>query len=153
MNKKYPVIALIGNLEFEDEFKDVAEDLTLRGYLVFGPSIYSEDWRTQISESQEIDIKNMTKKRIEMSDEVLVINSNGYLTTNFFHSKVEDEIKYAISLNKKVNYLYYRCDSLTCKHKEKCKYDECPIYDKGVVARILNSNLMPFDIPKCEYYE
>ena len=149
--KKYPVIALIGNADFKDEFEDVAEDLTLRGYLVLTPFIFPEDWG-ELFESQEADINLMTKQRIYMSDEVLVVNSNGYLTTTF-NSTVIDEIRYANILNKKVNYLYYKCDSLTCKYKGKCEYDECLIYAKKVVARILNSNNIPFGTPKCEYYE
>ena len=151
MDKKYPVIALIGNLEVKDEVEDVEEDLTLRGYIVLAPFIFPEVG-FKLSESQEVDINLMTKQRIYMADEVLVINSNGYLTTTT-NSSIIDHIRYANSLNKKVNYLYYKCEQSTCKYKGKCEYDECPIYYKKVVARLLDRDNLPFDTPKCEYYE
>lgn len=43
---------------------------------------------------------DMHKRRIDMSDEIFVINKNGYIG-----SSTKSEIEYAMKTNKKVNYL------------------------------------------------
>ena len=45
-------------------------------------------------------LDEMHKRKIDMSDEIFVINKNGYIG-----SSTKSEIEYAITTNKKVNYL------------------------------------------------
>ena len=45
-------------------------------------------------------LDDMHKRKIDMADEIFVINKNGYIG-----SSTKSEIEYAISMNKKVNYM------------------------------------------------
>ena len=152
MKIRYPIIALIGSEEFESEFQKVSKELTLRGYIVLAPNAFEIDIDCYPIGRRVEQLKSMNRQRIDMCDEVLVINSNGYLNTTFSDT-IKDEIEYAKTLSKKVNYLYYKCNKNTCKFKEFCKDNVSPIYLKKVVANILDNNLEPFDTPLCECYK
>lgn len=151
MKIRYPIIALIGSDDFESEFQKVSKELTLRGYIVLAPNAFEKDIDCYPIGRRVEQLKYMNKQRIDMCDEVLVINSNGYLNTTFSDT-IKDEIEYAKTLSKKVNYLYYKCNKNTCRFKEFCKDNVSPIYLKKVVANILDNNLEPFDTPVCESY-
>lgn len=151
MKIRYPIIALIGSEDFESEFQKVSKELTLRGYIVLAPNAFEKDIDCYPIGRRVEQLKSMNKQRIDMCDEVLVINSNGYLNTTFSDT-IKDDIEYAKTLSKKVNYLYYKCNKNTCRFKEFCKDNVSPIYLKKVVANILDNNLEPFDTPVCESY-
>ena len=51
-------------------------------------------------ESKKEMIDDMHKRKIDMSDEIFVINKNGYIGTS-----TKSEIEYAIKTGKKVNYM------------------------------------------------
>ena len=108
MNKKYPVITLCGSTRFKDEFMKVQKDLTLKGYIVisvglFGLSGDNEVWENMdegtLTKTKEM-LDDMHKRKIDMADEIFVINVGGYIG-----SSTKSEIEYAIANNKKVNYL------------------------------------------------
>lgn len=152
MKIRYPIIALIGSEDFESEFQKVSKELTLRGYIVLSPSAFEIDIDCYPIGRRVEQLKFMNKQRIDMCDEVLVINSNGYLNTTFSDT-IKDEIEYAKTLSKKVNYLYYKCNKNTCKFKEFCEENISPIYLKKVIANVLDNNLEAFDTPVCECYK
>ena len=105
---KYKVITLCGSNKFKDEFLKAQKDLTLKGNIVisvglFGHSGDSEVWEnmdegTLIKTKEMLD--DMHKRKIDMSDEIFVINVNGYIGDS-----TKSEIEYAIKTGKKVNYL------------------------------------------------
>ena len=105
---KYKVITLCGSTKFKDEFLKAQKDLTLKGNIVisvglFGHSGDSEVWEnmdegTLIKTKEMLD--DMHKRKIDMSDEIFVINVNGYIGDS-----TKSEIEYAIKNGKKVNYL------------------------------------------------
>ena len=108
MNKKYPVVTLCGSTRFKDEFMKAQKDLTLKGYIVisvglFGHSGDNEVWENMdegtLTRTKEM-LDDMHKRKIDMADEIFVINVGGYIGTS-----TKSEIEYAISQNKKVNYL------------------------------------------------
>ena len=108
MNKKYPVVTLCGSTRFKDEFMKAQKDLTLKGYIVisvglFGHSGDSEVWENMdegtLTKTKEM-LDDMHKRKIDMADEIFVINVGGYIGDS-----TKSEIVYAISTNKKVNYL------------------------------------------------
>lgn len=108
MTKKYPVVTLCGSTRFKDEFMKVQKDLTLKGYIVisvglFGHSGDNEVWENMdegtLTKTKEM-LDDMHKRKIDMADEIFVINVDGYIG-----SSTKSEIEYAISQNKKVNYL------------------------------------------------
>ena len=108
MEKQYPVITLCGSTRFKDEFMKAQKDLTLKGYIVisvglFGHSGDSEVWENMdegtLTKTKEM-LDDMHKRKIDMADEIFVINVDGYIGES-----TKSEIEYAIKHNKKVNYL------------------------------------------------
>lgn len=98
---KYKVITLCGSTRFKDEFFATQKKLTLEGNIVisvglFGHSGDDEVWKEGTKEM----LDDMHKKKIDMADEIFVINVNDYIG-----SSTKSEIEYAIKNNKKVNYL------------------------------------------------
>ena len=108
MIKKYPVITLCGSTRFKDEFLKAQKDLTLKGYIVisiglFGHSDDSEVWENMdegtLAKTKEM-LDDMHKRKIDMADEIFVINVGGYIGES-----TKSEIEYAKTNNKKINYL------------------------------------------------
>ncbi len=82
--------------------------LTLEGNIVisvgiFGHSGDSEVWENMdegtLTKTKEM-LDDMHKRKIDMADEIFVINVGGYICDN-----IRSEIQYAKDHNKKVNYL------------------------------------------------
>lgn len=98
---KYKVITLCGSSKFKDEFLIEQKRLTLEGNIVisvglFGHSGDDEVWTENIKKM----LDDMHKRKIDMADEIFVINKNGYIG-----SSTKSEIEYALKTNKKVNYM------------------------------------------------
>lgn len=98
---KYPVVTLCGSTRFKDQFFEVQKKLTLQGYIVisvglFGHSGDDEVWTKGTKEM----LDDMHKRKIDMADEIYVINVDGYIG-----SSTKSEIEYALAHGKKVNYL------------------------------------------------
>lgn len=101
MVENFKVITLCGSTRFKEEFMEVQKKLTLEGNIVisvglFGHSGDSEVWAEGTKEM----LDDMHKRKIDMADEIFVINVNGYIGES-----TKSEIEYAIKTNKKVNYL------------------------------------------------
>ena len=82
--------------------------MTLKGYIVisvglFGHSGDSEVWENMdegaLTKTKEM-LDDMHKRKIDMADEIFVINVNGYIGES-----TKSEIEYAKEAGKKVNYL------------------------------------------------
>jgi len=108
MVKNYKVITLCGSTRFKDEFMKVQKELTLQGNIVisvglFGHSGDNEVWENMdegtLTKTKEM-LDDMHKRKIDMADEIFVINVNGYIGES-----TKSEIEYAINTGKKVNYL------------------------------------------------
>lgn len=108
MEKNYKVITLCGSTKFKNEFLKVQKDLTLQGNIVisvglFGHSGDNEVWENMdegtLTKTKEM-LDDMHKRKIDMADEIFVINVNGYIGES-----TKSEIEYAILTGKKVNYL------------------------------------------------
>lgn len=105
---KYKVVTLCGSTRFKDEFMKAQKDLTLKGYIVisvglFGHSGDQEVWENMdegtLTKTKEM-LDDMHKRKIDMADEIFVINKGGYIGDS-----TKSEINYAIQTGKKVNYL------------------------------------------------
>lgn len=108
MIKKYKVITLCGSTKFKEEFMRVQKELTLAGNIVisvglFGHSGDFEVWENMdegtLTRTKEM-LDDMHKRKIDMADEIFVINVGGYIGES-----TKSEIEYALKNNKKVNYL------------------------------------------------
>lgn len=105
---KYKVITLCGSTKFKDDFIREQKRLTLEGNIIltvglFGHSGDNEVWEGMddgtLTKTKEM-LDDMHFRRIDMSDEIFVINKNGYIGTS-----TRNEIDYAIKTGKKVNYM------------------------------------------------
>lgn len=97
----YKVITLCGSTRFKDEFLEIQKKLTLDGNIVisvglFGHSGDNEVWAEGIKEM----LDDMHKRKIDMADEIFVINVGGYIGKS-----TKSEIEYAVAHNKIVRYL------------------------------------------------
>lgn len=101
MQGKYHVITLCGSTRFKKEFLEIQKQLTLEGNIVisvglFGHSGDNEVWTEGIKEM----LDDMHKRKIDMADEIFVINVGGYIGTS-----TASEIEYAQANGKSVRYL------------------------------------------------
>ena len=97
----YKVITLCGSTRFKDAFIETQKRLTLEGNIVisvglFGHSGDNEVWTDGAKEM----LDDMHKRKIDMADEIIVINVGGYIG-----SSTESEIEYAKATGKTVHYL------------------------------------------------
>ena len=108
MVKNYKVITLCGSTRFKDEFMKAQKELTLKGNIVisvglFGHSGDAEVWENMdegtLTRTKEM-LDDMHKRKIDMADEIFVINVNGYIGDS-----TKSEIEYAKNTGKKDNYL------------------------------------------------
>ena len=101
MIARYKIITLCGSTRFKDEFIAEQKRLTFEGNIVisvglFGHSGDSEVW----SEETKLMLDDMHKRKIDLADEIFVINVDGYIGTS-----TRSEIEYAVNTNKPVKYL------------------------------------------------
>ena len=108
MIKNYKVITLCGSTRFKDEFMKAQKDLTLKGNIVISVGLFShsgddEVWKNMdegtLTKTKEM-LEDMHKRKIDMADEIFVINVGGYIGDS-----TKSEIGYATKTGKKVNYL------------------------------------------------
>ncbi len=108
MKQNYPVVTLCGSTRFKDEFLQVQKELTLQGYIVltvglFGHSGDNEVWENMdegtLTQTKQM-LDDMHLRKIDMSDEIFVINPGGYIGES-----TRNEIAYAKEHGKKISYL------------------------------------------------
>lgn len=108
MQGQYPVITLCGSTRFKNEFMMVQKKLTLEGNIIisvglFGHSGDQEVWdgmdEGTLSKTKEM-LDDMHKRKIDMADEIFVINVGGYIGDS-----TRSEIEYAKVHGKGVRYL------------------------------------------------
>ena len=108
MAGKYPVITLCGSTRFKEEFMEMQKKLTLAGNIVisvglFGHAGDEEVWENMdegtLTRTKEM-LDDMHKRKIDMADEIFVINKNGYIGDS-----TRSEINYALEHGKTVKYL------------------------------------------------
>lgn len=97
----YKVITLCGSTRFKEEFLAEQKRLTLEGNIVisvglFGHAGDEEVWKEGVKEM----LDDMHKRKIDMADEIFVINPGGYIGNS-----TKSEIDYALAAGKGVKYL------------------------------------------------
>ena len=98
---KYKVITLCGSTRFKDAFLEAQKRLTLDGYIVISVGLFghSGDDEVRIEGIKEM-LDDMHKSKIDMADEIYVINVGGYIGVS-----TKSEIEYATANGKTVRYL------------------------------------------------
>lgn len=97
---KYKVITLCGSTKFKDEFMETQKRLSLEGNIVISVGVFGHADGVVLSDSTKEMLDDLHKRKIDICDEIFVINKNGYIG-----SSTKSEIDYANLTGKKVNYL------------------------------------------------
>ena len=100
IRNKYKIITLCGSIKFKDEFIKVQEKLTLDGNIVLTPNFFNSIKKEDIDEETKKMLDEMHKQKIDMSDEIYVINVGGYIGES-----TKNEIEYAKARGKRISYL------------------------------------------------
>ena len=104
---KYKVITLCGSTRFKDAFMEVQKKLTLEGNIVISVGLFGHSGDSEVWEGMSEDtltatkrmLDDMHKRKIDMADEIFVINVGGYIG-----SSTRSEIEYAHATGKPVRY-------------------------------------------------
>jgi hypothetical protein len=98
---KYKIITLCGSTRFKHEFIAEQKRLTLEGNIVISVGLYGHSGDNEVwsKETKEM-LDDMHKRKIDLADEIFVINVGGYIG-----SSTRSEIEYAMKTGKKVMYL------------------------------------------------
>ena len=105
---KYKVVTLCGSTKFKEQFMQSQKELTLKGNIVisvglFGHSGDNEVWENMddgtLTKTKEM-LDDMHKRKIDMADEIFVINVDGYIGES-----TKSEIEYAKANGKAISYL------------------------------------------------
>lgn len=98
---KYKVITLCGSTRFKEEFLAEQKRLTLEGNIVISVGLFGHSGDNEVwTENTKVMLDDMHKRKIDMADEIFVINKNGYIGAS-----TKSEIEYALKTGKKVNYM------------------------------------------------
>ena len=104
----YKVITLCGSTRFKDAFMLAQKKLTLEGNSVISVGLFGHAGDQEVWEGMSEDtltktkimLDDMHKRKIDMADEIFVINVGGYIGDS-----TKSEIAYAHSTGKAVRYL------------------------------------------------
>lgn len=113
MIENYKIITLCGSTKFKDEFMRVQKELTLKGYIVISVGCFGHSGDI-FTDEQKIMLDDMHKRKIDMADEIYVIDVDGYIGES-----TNSEIKYAKEHGKKVNYLVHPLIGKQIKYKKE----------------------------------
>ena len=105
---KYKVITLCGSTRFKDAFFEAQKRLTLEGNIVISVGLFGHSGDNEVWENMDEGtltrtkamLDDMHKRKIDMADEIFVINVGGYIGDS-----TRSEIEYAIQTGKPVRYL------------------------------------------------
>lgn len=99
----YKVITLCGSTRFKEDFTRVQKQLTLEGNIVISVGLFGHadgEYQTVLTDEVKVMLDDMHKRKIDMADEIYVVNKNGYIG-----SSTKSEIEYATATGKKINYM------------------------------------------------
>lgn len=93
------VVTLCGSSRFKDEFKEIETRLTMEGMAVFSLCFFDKSEGIEITKEQETLFGKIHYKKIDLSDEIFVIDVNGYIGDS-----TKKEIEYASQKNLRVRW-------------------------------------------------
>ena len=98
---KYKVITLCGSTRFKEEYLEVQKRLTLEGNIVISVGLFGHSGDDEVwTEGTKAILDDMHKRKIDMADEIFVINAGGYIGES-----TKSEIVYAKSQGVGIQYL------------------------------------------------
>lgn len=105
---KYKIICLCGSTKFRKEFLREQQRLALQGNVVLGIDIFSREDSLPITDSIKILLDDLHRQKIDMADEIFVINKRDYIGVS-----TQKELDYALACGKPVSYME--------EHRERSK--------------------------------
>lgn len=130
MKDKCKIITLCGSTKFKNKFIEIQRKLTLAGSIVISVGLFSHADNEQITTECKKMLDKMHKQKIDMADEIYVINVGGYIG-----SSTKSEIEYARKMGKIVHFL------------EKCDFSrECDKNDENMENACWDCNYFCFPI-------
>ena len=98
---KYKVITLCGSTRFKEQFLEAQKRLTLEGNIVISVGLFGHSGDDEVwAEGTKEMLDDMHKRKIDMADEIYVINVGGYIGES-----TRREIEYAKKNGRGVKYL------------------------------------------------
>ena len=95
---KYKVITLCGSTRFKDDFLREQKRLTLEGNIVISVGLFGHSGDNEVwTENTKEMLDDMHKRKIDMADEIFVVNKDGYVGTS-----TKSEIEYATKTGKNI---------------------------------------------------
>lgn len=94
------IITICGSSRFKKEILQVAHDLTIQGNIVLAPFVFHHAEEEELPREVLIQLDNLHKEKIEMSDAIFVVNINKYIGESTF-----GEIDWAQRKKKQVYFL------------------------------------------------
>lgn len=87
----YKVVTLCGSTRFKEEFFAAQKRLTLDGCIVISVGLFGHSGDDEVwTEGTKLMLDDMHKRKIDMADEIFVINVGGYIGES-----TRSEIQYA----------------------------------------------------------
>lgn len=101
MTGRYKVITLCGSTKFKEQYLEAQKRLTLEGYIVISVGLFGHSGDDEVwNEGTKAMLDDMHLRKIDMADEIFVINVGGYIGQS-----TRNEIAYAQALGKAIRYL------------------------------------------------
>ena len=101
---KYKVVTLCGSTRFKEDFIEAQESLTLAGNIVISVGLFGHadgKYSNAITSDVKTMLDDMHKRKIDMADEIFVINRDDYIGRSTM-----SEIEYAEKTGKPVVYMF-----------------------------------------------
>ena len=104
LEQKPTVVCLCGSTRFRDAFTEANRKETLDGKIVLAPGLFGRSGDLEPSQYADgtplkIRLDELHKRKIDLSDEILVINVDGYIGQS-----TTEEIEYALRKRKRVRW-------------------------------------------------
>ena len=98
---KYNVITLCGSTKFKEQYLEAQKRLTLEGNIVISVGLFGHSGDAEVwTEGTKAMLDDMHLRKIDMADEIFVINVGGYIGES-----TKREIQYALDRRKVVRFL------------------------------------------------
>ncbi len=94
------VVCLCGSTRFKEEFELVAREETLKGRIVLTLAVFCQADGDPLAKEQVTMLRHLHRHKIKMSDEILVVNIDGYIGDS-----TRKEIEFAKANQKRIEYL------------------------------------------------
>ena len=97
----YKVITLCGSTKFKEQYLEAQKRLTLEGNIVISVGLFGHSGDDEVwTEGTKAMLDDMHLRKIDMADEIFVINVGGYIGES-----TRREIAYATKTGKVIKYL------------------------------------------------